>query len=71
MVFIYSIFFFLTFAFGIFVGLELPFISDKLGKQIIREYKEIPINNTNNIQNLTPDIINEWQNGSIEGDIDE
>lgn len=63
MEFIYAFLYFICFCIGIYTGLKLPFISDKLGKKIIREnVPDIP-KKVDTISNLTPDIISEWQNG--------
>lgn len=67
MEFIYAFLYLITLVIGIYIGLKLPFISDKLGKKIEIEH----ISNekhSDSITNLTPDIISEWQNGEKVGD---
>lgn len=69
MEFIYAFLYLITLLLGIYIGLKLPFISDKLGKKIEVEY--LHENNNPSISNLTPDIISEWQNGIKVGDKNE
>lgn len=63
MEYLYGIMLFISFLLGIVIGLKLPFISDKLGKVIIREYSNDNIRPQTTVNNLTPDLIDEWQNG--------
>lgn len=62
MEYIYALILFISFLIGVLIGLKLPFISDKLGKVIIRE-NQLENNNSQSITNLTSDLIDEWQNG--------
>lgn len=63
MEYLYGIMLFISFLLGIVIGLKLPFISDKMGKVIIREYSNDNIRPQTSVNNLTPDLIDEWQNG--------
>ena len=63
MEYLYGIMLFISLLLGIVIGLKLPFISDKLGKVIIREYSNDNIRPQTTVNNLTPDLIDEWQNG--------